>query len=162
MQRFILKLARLLTPAAERHWLDAFEAEMATIDAAEQSRWFAGVMSITLAAHLRQLWRTGPMLISSLGVALTVTLLDYRGGTEQPSTALLGGSLGFLAYWFPKYGWQWLGAGWIGLIVLGILGLYTRMEGNIPLPFAPAAVIIGLGLRRSFDRFQERKRPTSA
>lgn len=162
MQRFILKLARMLTPVDERHWLDAFEAEMTALDAASRDSWLRGVMSITIAAHLRQLWRTGPMLISSLGVALTVTLLDYRGGTEQLSTALLGGGVGFLAYWFPKHGWQWIGLAWAGMIALGVFGLYDRMEGSIPLPFGPVAVIIGLGLRRSFDRFQERKRPTAA
>jgi hypothetical protein len=157
MQRFILALARFLTPAAERHWLDAFEAELSAVDAAERRNWLLGVMSITLNAHLRQLWRTGPMLIASSGIAFTAGMLDYRTGTEQLSTALLSASAGFLAYWFPQRGWQWLGYAWAGMIVLSGMGLYSRLEGSFPVPYGPVAVIIGLGLRKSFDRFQERK-----
>jgi hypothetical protein len=161
MSRFILNLARALTPAAERHWLDAFEAELDSLEPTNRRQWLTGVMSIMAAAHLRQLWRTGPMLIASLGIAWTATLLDYRGGTEQLPTALLGGAAGFLAYWFPKRGWQWLGLAWAGMLVLGVAGLYDRSAGSIPLPFAPVAVVVGLGLRRSFDRFQERKGRTA-
>jgi hypothetical protein len=157
MHRVVLKIARLLTPNAERRWLDAFEAELNVLEAPQRGRWLPGIMSIILTANLRQLWRTGPMLIASLGIAFTVTLFDYRGGTEQLSTALLGGAAGFFAFWFPRRGWQWLGLAWAGMLVLGVMGLYDRTAGSIPLPFAPAAVIIGLGLRRSFDRFQERK-----
>jgi hypothetical protein len=157
MQQFILGLARLLTPAAERRWLDAFEAELGAVEAPERRNWLLGVMSITLAAHRRQLWRTGPMLLASAGIGITAGMLDYRTGTEQLPTALLSASAAFLAYWFPKVGMGWFGLCWVSMMVLRLTGFFEQSEGSFPFAYAPIAVVVSLVLRAAFDEFQDRK-----
>jgi hypothetical protein len=158
--RWLIAIARRLTPAEDRVWLDALLAEQLSASPGERGAWLRGAASIVLASLRRQALNE-PLrwpLAAALGLLFAYTTPE-RG--YVPELAAYQGAVAAIAFLRPGWSWRWAVVAGLFLHLAGAAGFgpYHTHALDAPLPLMPGffAALIACWLRGRYDWFRQRR-----